>query len=81
MSPKLSRVDKINITWLSWQRLSEDRKTKLKLITDSHGSANAENFENIGVVDAEIIDLTEIDENKEKLDSAKQQEEHMYSAA
>jgi len=65
MSPKLSRVDKINITWLSWQRLSEDRKTTLKLITGSHGSANAENFENIGVVDAVIIDLTEIVENKE----------------
>jgi len=58
---KISSVDKINKTWLPWQRPLTDRKTNFILIIYNHSS---ENMAKIGTVDFDIIGLTGIVKNK-----------------
>ena len=45
--------------WLSWQHSLRDRKTNFRSFTCSHRSANPANLARIGLVDVQIIGLTE----------------------
>jgi len=53
-------MDKTNKSWLPWQHPLRDLKGNFRQIIYSHRSAKPDNLAKIGLVDFEIIGLTEI---------------------
>jgi len=53
--------------WLPWQRPLRDQKTNYRSFIYSQSSINPVNLAKIGLVDVEIIGLTEIIKDKEKI--------------